>query len=155
MKRLVLAWDNSCDRCKLAVTVTAQTVPALGTHARAQCAHPPWHPREKDLLLLLGISSSSPGDMERPGEQAGVSEGALLSQGMASARVASVRALPGRGEAVGCALLLPQPAPAVRCCSTPLLGGGRAGATAPGKANSCEVPAVNVVSTAQKSEIVL
>lgn len=125
---MVLAWDNSCDRCKLAVRVTAPRVPTLGTHRRASAHTRPLAPKGEgaDPLLFLGISSSSAGDKERPGERAGAAERALLSQAMVSARVASVRVLPSRGGAAGDAVLL-QPAPTGRCCSTPLPGGAGPG----------------------------
>lgn len=108
MKRVLLALDNTCDRRRLAATVTALRLPALGTHTCAHCTHThsPWHPRERDPLLFLGISSSSARDKEPPGERAGASECALLSQAMALAWVASVVVLPSRGGATQDALLL-------------------------------------------------
>lgn len=124
MKRVLLAWDNSCDRCKLAVTVTTPRLPAPGTDTRAQRTHThPLAPKGEGTnpLLFLGISSSSAGDKERPGERAGVAERALLSQGMASAWVAFLTALPSRGGAAGDALLL-QPPPMGWWGSTPLPG---------------------------------
>lgn len=60
MERVVLAWDNSCDRCSLAVMVTAPRLPALGTRAHVHSVHP----LGTDPLLFLGISSASAGDTE-------------------------------------------------------------------------------------------
>lgn len=155
MKRVLLAWDNSCDRCKRAVTVTTLRLPALGTHIHTCTVHtqPLAATGEgTDLLLLRGTCLSSAGVKEQPGERAGGAERARLTWGMAAAGGGIPHGTAknwGRGECAASPahsdrMELLSPAPARGC-----------GARALGKANCGEVPAVNVVSTVQMRGIVL
>lgn len=125
MKGVLLAWDNSCDRCKRAVMVTTVTFPALGTHTHrhAQCTHtalgsqgrrhrsaaPPGHPL---------ISCWGQGAAWGAGRRGRVRP---LTWGMARAGVASLVALPGIGATGN--VLLPQPTLTRWSCSALLLGG--------------------------------
>lgn len=124
MKRVLLAWDNSCDRCKRAVTVTTLRLPALGTHIHTCTVHtqPLAATGEgTDPLLLRGTCLSSAGVKEQPGERAGGAERARLTWGMAAAGGASLTAVPRTGDAGN--VLLPQPTLTGWSCSAQLLGG--------------------------------
>lgn len=96
MKRVLLAWDNSCDRCRWAVMVTTLRLPALGTHTRTGHTghtHAALGGKGEGMDLLGTCWGQG-----QPGGRAGGAERARLTRGMAQAGVASLVALPRTGH---------------------------------------------------------